>query len=232
MHQIPIDLSLFSFLDDLEFTDAGLAAHPDAAALAKPVSDLIAQCPGIVQKEREARRAVTRAAAVVAVCNDILDSLTTHLGGLVLVEAKQDRKGTFYRRFFPIPPSQFIAQSLRRQCQLTIDAMIPEMKKTPDGSPIKGLAGRMEHAAKAAIDALAARSRLMGERGACASDVQEWKEGVNRMRVALYADLLKRASENGYPRAWADTFFHPDASGATKAVEGPTPGPTPTPAKP
>jgi hypothetical protein len=38
-------------------------------------------------------------------------------------------------------------------------------------------------------------------------EVEEWKDGVHRLRLSTYAELLKVAAEKKYPRSFADAFF-------------------------
>lgn len=77
--------------------------------------EAIGEWEAISKRERTSRRAVTRAHALVAVNDQRLAELTTALGGAVLVEAKQDRKSTFFRRFFLSSPSELIRAALRKQ---------------------------------------------------------------------------------------------------------------------
>lgn len=58
-----------------------------------------------------------------------------------------------------------------------------------------------------------------GTRGLVRAEVDEWKEGVNRLRLGTYAELLKVAAEKGYGRAWADTFFRKEQRGGAEEWE-------------
>jgi hypothetical protein len=226
MRKIPPTASLLTYLDDLDYSEAALSADEEAAELASPFRDEIEAWDGVFKGERQSRRSVIRSEAVVAVRNGQLDRYTLRFGASVLGEAGGDRKGTFFRRFFSVAPSQFVRQSLRKQCERTLHVMLVELEKLEPKHPLRVHAAPLEGFAKAALAALDARSKVKAERGIAANDVDEWKEGVNALRLTTYAELLKIAAEKGYGRAWADAFFPSDAGGATEAPE-PPPAPAP-----
>jgi hypothetical protein len=64
------------------------------------------------------------------------------------------------------------------------------------------------------------------------NDVEEWKEGVNALRLTTYAELLKIAAEKGYGRAWADSFFPADAGAPDEPAAPEVPATPEVPAKP
>lgn len=227
MKKIPLSCSLLTFLEELEYTEAALAADPETSDLAAPFTEEIAGWSDVFARERVARRAVVRADAVVAVRDGQLDRHTTRFGGLALVEGGQDRKGAFFRKFFPVAPSAFIQQALRKQCERTRDVIVPEIKKLPEESPLRPFASLLLAASKAALTALDARAKVKGERAAVGSDVVEWKEGVNRLRATTHAELLKLAAEKRYPKTWADTFFRAEESAAVEEDEPSPPDPSP-----
>jgi hypothetical protein len=230
MRQIPISSSLLSFLDDLEYTEAALAADDDTHELAKPFRDEIKEWDGIFKAERESRRAVTRAEAVVAVRNAQLDAHTSQFGARVLAEGGNDRKGPFFRRFFPVAPSEFVRRPLRKQAEHTIHVMVVELGKLDKKHALRPFAASLEKLAKAALSALDARTQSKGDRGIAGHDVDEWKEGVNALRLSTYAELLKIAADVGRSRAWADAFFRSDSAVSAAATDdGPAEAAAPTP---
>jgi hypothetical protein len=129
-------------------------------------------------------------------------------------------------RWYAHCPGFVVRQSLRKQCERTLHVMLVELEKLEPKHPLRAHAAPLEGFAKAALAALDARSKVKAERGIAANDVDEWKEGVNALRLTTYAELLKIAAEKGYGRAWADAFFPSDAGGATEAPE-PPPAPAP-----
>ena len=83
MRQIPLSYGMLYFLDELEFSEAALAADEDAAGLAAPFAEAIGEWEGLFAQERATRRDVIRAEAVVAVRNERLDSLTKRFAAAV-----------------------------------------------------------------------------------------------------------------------------------------------------
>jgi hypothetical protein len=226
MRQLSLAASLSAYLDDLEYTEAALHAEPETAELAAPFHEAIAQWPDIFQRQRGAWRAIIRADAVAAVRDGQLDQTTRRFGGGVLMEAGQDRKSTFFRRFFPMAPSEFIRQGLRTQCERTRDVILPELEKLDASSPLRTFAKPLGDGVKAALAALTARSKAKGEAAIAAADVEEWKEGINQLRRSTYAELMKRAADQKYPREWPEMFFR-SASQQAGEEEADEPGTAP-----
>lgn len=233
MKQIPLSGSLLTFLDDLEFSEAAMRADPLAAELAEPFDEAIAAWRDVFQRQRAARREIVRADAVVAVRDGQLDLLTIRFGGQCLVEANQDRKSAAFRRYFPAAPSEFVRGPLRKQCERTRDVIVPELEKLPKGSSLRAFADPLLTGSKGALTALTTRVKAQGDAASVASDVTEWKEGVNRLRTTTHAELIKIAVENHLGRAWPDLFFRSaDAarSEGEDAPPAPVDPPTPSPA--
>jgi len=42
--------------------------------------------------------------------------------------------------------------------------------------------------------------------------VDEWKKGVNTLRLSTYAELLKIAAEKAYGKAWVEAFFRVESA--------------------
>jgi hypothetical protein len=207
VRKIPHSAPLLTFLDDIEYTEAALSADADAADFALPFREEIEAWEPIFKKEREGRRNAVRAEAIVAIRNAQLDSTTTEFGASALEEAGGDRKDAAFRRFFPVAPSQFIRKPLRKQCEHTLHVMIPEIHKLDPENPLRAFAAPLASLAKSALLALDARAKAKAQRSTASSDVDEWKEGVNALRITAHAELLKVAAEKGLPRSWVDSFF-------------------------
>ena len=65
----------------------------------------------------------------------------------------------------------------------------------------------LEGRAQAVLAALDARTKAKAALSSVSVEVEEWKDGVNRLRLSTYAELLKVAAEKKYPRSFADAFF-------------------------
>jgi hypothetical protein len=229
MRKIPLSAGLLTFLDSLEFTEAALSADDDAADLAPAFQEEIEGWELLFKKERIGRRGVVRADAVVAVRNAQLDDKTTRFGAAALAEAGGNRKSKGFRRFFSVAPSQFIRRALRKQADDTLNVLLGEIGKLDAQSPLKVFAQPLGDMATAAIQALDARNKAKADRTLANNDVDEWKEGVNVLRLTTYAELLKIAAEKDYGRAWADSFFQSDES---DSADGGDPASQGTPATP
>ncbi len=212
MRKLVIASSLSLYLDQLEFTEAALAAGDDTAGLALPFGEAITEWEGVAQRERASRRAVTRAEAVVSVLDQRLDELTAAFGGALLVEAKMDRKSTLFRRFFPTAPSEFVRGNLRKQCEATRDRILAELGKLDAASPLRTHDAPLRAAMEATLAAIDARAKARADRASVASDVTDWKDGINKLRTSTYAQLLKLSTESSHTKAWVEAFF-PTTSG-------------------
>jgi hypothetical protein len=215
MRQLPLSAALLTFLDELEFTEAALSADEETADLAKLFAEQIELWETTFKAERVTRRAVTRAEAVVALRNAKLDAHTTKFGASVLAESGGDRKSPFFRRFFTVAPSAFVRQPLRKQCELTLHVMAAEIGKLDKHHPLKSFASSLTGLATLALTALETRTKAKAERAVASNDVDEWKEGVNTLRLSTYAELLKIAADKAYGKAWVEAFFRVETTGGT-----------------
>lgn len=207
MRQIPLSSSLLVYLEEIEYTEAALSAHEDTKDLACPFREEIEGWEKVFKQFRDARRAIVRADAMVSVCNQALDETTTRFGHIALAEAAGDRKSTFFRRFFPIAPSELVRENLRRQCERTRDSILLELRKLPDDSPLRAFIAPLEGRLHRALDALDARGKVTAERASTVYDIEEWKEGINRLRLSTYGALLNLGAERGFGRGFAESFF-------------------------
>ena len=194
MRQIPQSAALLTFLDELEYTEAALAADTDAADLTTAFEDEIGGWEKVFKKERAGRRDVTRAEAVVAVRNAQLDSLTLRFAANVKAN---DGNGTLLARFFSTAPSRFVRKGLRDQCDKTVHVLVTELDKLGANHPLHTFSKLLGAAAKAALASLDLRNQAKGQRQSASNDVDEWKEGVNQLRLTTYAELLKIAAAKG-----------------------------------
>lgn len=207
MRKLVTSSSLSTYLDHLEFTEAALAASDHTAGLALGFGAAITEWEDVAKRERASRRAVTRAEAVVGVLDQVLDELTAAFAGQLLVEAKQDRKSTLFRRFFPTTPSDFMRGNLRNQCEVTRDRILAELGKLDASSPLRAHEAPLAAAVTATLTAIDARAKARAERASVASDVSDWKDGINKLRTSTFAELLRLSTERSHSKAWVEAFF-------------------------
>ncbi|MEP7121401.1 MAG: hypothetical protein ABJE95_10845 [Byssovorax sp.] len=225
MRKLALAASLLTFLDELEYTEAGLAADPDTSELSSAFAEEITAWGAQFTAERASRRAVTRAEAVVAVRDGQIDRLTQRFAGQALAEASGDRKAAAFKRFFPSPASELIRIALRKQCERTRDVVVAELGKVDESSVLRPYLAQFEVVVSSTFAALDVRATARGARGSASHATDEWKEGVNSLRLTTYAELVKIASEKGYPRAWAETFFRVESAVGVPGGAGEETGP-------
>jgi hypothetical protein len=209
MRKVPLSRSLLFFLEELDYSEAGLSADPDATPLASAFQDAIAEWDTLFKTERLARRNIVRADALVAVRNERLDAGTMQFGALARASAPD-----VLNRCFTTAPSQFVRRNLRKQCEMIQTVIVPEIAKLAADHSLKPFGTRLHTLADAAVTALDDRAQALGNRQSSANDVLEWKEGINALRLTTYAELLKITATQGLPKSWAESFFRPsdDAS--------------------
>lgn len=215
MRQIPLTSSLLVYLEEVEFSEGALSAHDHTKELAALFRDEILSWELMFKGYREARRAIVRADARVSVCNHDLDDATTRFSHVVLAEVAGDRKSTLFRRFFPKAPSELIRLPLRKQCEHTRDLMLKELAALPDTSRLKPFQAILAEKAKRALDALDDRAKVRAERASVAYDIEEWKDGINRLRLSTYAALLQIAAERNLGKSFAESFFRSPKAAST-----------------
>ena len=207
MRAIATNRSILHFLEHLEASEAALAADPETAELAAPFAESIQDFEGVFRKERAARRDVVRSQAVLNVSDAGLDIDTTAFGGIAFVEAGQDRRSPEFRQYFPVAPSQLIRWNLRKQCEHTVLVLVPALSKVAKTSALKPFGAKLKSRAEAVLDAMDKRAKAKAALSHVGLEVEEWKEGVNRLRLSTYAELLKIAAEKKYPKSYAEAFF-------------------------
>ncbi len=220
MRQIPTSFGLLYYLDDLEHTEAALLADDDAKILAPAFTHAIADWDGVFKKERAARRAVTRAEAVVAVRNEQLDAAT-----MTFAKVARGLAPALLDKVFTIAPGRFIRTNLRKQSEWTRDVIAVEIEKLDPLSPVFSFGQSLLALAKGALGALDNRAGVKGESAASGNDVDEWKEGINSLRLTTWTELLKIADAKGYPRSWVEAFFRRAAQEEDKEPVAPPPNP-------
>ncbi|MBK9258703.1 MAG: hypothetical protein IPM54_02580 [Polyangiaceae bacterium] len=224
MRKIALSRSLIYFLEEIEYSEAGLSADPDASSLAPAFQDALMDWETLFKKERLGRRNVVRAEALVAVRNERIDATTVQFGALARAAAPE-----LLDRCFNIAPGKFIRRNLRKQCETTKTVIVPEIAKLAPEHPCKSFGGQLDALADGAVTALDDRAKAMGNRHSSANDVLEWKEGVNALRTTTYAELLKIAVAKGLPKSWVESFFRQSDGDTESDPDTESPPSTPNP---
>ncbi|MCP4603798.1 MAG: hypothetical protein GY847_25320 [Proteobacteria bacterium] len=200
--------SMQHFYNELVYTEAALNASPYTAHLAGTCSELIDEWYDFAKKERVANQNVIRATAVLRVKDHVLDLAVREFAGVLLVQVNQNRDSTLYRRFFAIPPSKVIQQSVARQIETVESFFVPAIENLEEGHALKPYKDMMTQAASEADRASAMKVSAKASRKSMSLDMEEWKGKVNTLRMTTLGELLKIAGEQEYPRTWANRFYN------------------------
>ena len=159
MRIVGISRAILYFADHNDFSEAALSANEDTVALAPPFREATAQADAMLAKERAVHREVIRAQALLSVKDVTLDCDTTTFGAAALIQANLDRASTDFRRYFPAAPSLLIRWPLRKQCEHTLNTMVPALAKVADTSPLKPFGPLLQKRAEQAVAALEASGK-------------------------------------------------------------------------
>lgn len=220
MRKIPLSNGLLYFLEEIEYSEAALLADDDAKALAAAFTEAITEWDGMFKTERAARREVIRAEAVVAIRNEQLDATT-----ITFAKTARGLAPEVLVKVFNVAPGRFIRRALRAQSEHTINVIAVEIGKLAPENAVFAFGAKLKTLAEAALDALGNRAKVKGITATTGNDVDEWKEGINSLRLHTWTELLKTADAKGYPKSWAEAFFR--SASAEKEAEEPAPAPKP-----
>lgn len=220
MRKLALGRSLLYFLEEIEYSEAALAADPDATAFSPEFVDAIEEWQVLFKRDRAAKRDVVRAEAQVAVRNQQIDRLTIRFAATTraLAPAVMDK-------VFKVAPNVFVRSNLRKQCEKTKSVIVPFVASLEAEHPLKSFASQLDNAAGAAITALDHRVARKGDAQLIGNDVVEWKEGINALRMTTYAELLKVAAAKGYPKSWVESFFRAEGNDDDEDSQSDSPAP-------
>ena len=100
--------------------------------------------------------------------------------------------------------------------------MVPELAKADKKSPLKPFGPQLEDQAKLSLEALDDRNKARSLRATQKNEIDEWKDGVNRLRLSTYGALLDIAAQGALHRNWADGFFRTGKVADDDAEPNPT----------
>ena len=228
MWLIPIRYSMKQFEGHLVYTLTTTGVDPLTRDLAPLYEAELARWEILQKKERESTRALIKAEAEVGLRDVLLDGVTMPFGGQLFVMANRDTESVFFKTFLPTAAYRFVRRDLRTQSEHTRDVIVPGLAKLDAQHPLRTqYEVALAEAAQAALVSLDQRAKMRAARTLVKIEVDEWKEGVNRLRTTTYAELLRRSAEHNRTRSWARSFF-PAAHHASSPEEQETESPAPT----
>lgn len=200
------DQSLSRAEDEMEFTEANLAADTLTQHLAPEAADRLAKVQALRVERRARKRAETRAQARINYLNRALDALTRDFV-LLLLAAYKARDAAGYRRYFPSePPSAITRKGLENQ--LTDCVRWPEYLAAEPHAPLQALAPHFAALISAGQAAVTARADARdASRIHRLDQIEPHIADLNSYRQGLYATLLEVAVANGLEKSWPREFF-------------------------
>lgn len=196
--------------DEILFTQAALAADPDAKDLVALTESWLALINKAQATELQLRRDIANTDAARVVANARLDQACVAFGDDLLFAAGKDRGSPRFKQFFGGPVARFIRTALPRQI-----AQVRAWLSSTDEVFLKHKP-ELEKWVQAADTALIATRALALKRGENAVTKDELGSDLTRERDSLAETLAARARERNLDRAWPKTFFRVASSRASR----------------
>lgn len=192
--------------DEIIFTQAALAADPDAKDLVPLTESWLALIDKAQAAELELRREIANTDAARVVANARLDQACVAFGDDLLLAAGKDRGSPRFKQFFGGPVARFVRMALPRQI-----AQVRAWLSSTDEVFLKHKP-ELEKWVQAADAALIAARALALKRGENAVTKDELSSDLTRERDSLAETLAARARERRLDRNWPKTFFRVTSS--------------------
>lgn len=211
-----------AFESEVLFTQAALAADPEAAALGEETADWLGWVDAARAADRAFRLHEAKVDARRIVANGRLDAACVAFGRRLLGASNQDRQSPRFKRFFSKAPSVFVRQALDKQI-----ASVFGWLATNDEPTLEEFRGELTTWASSCRDAQDQTAALGPKRGENEARRAKLAEDLTRERDALHRELSELAAERGLARDWADLFFRtarrPGDGGEDEAEPGSPP---------
>lgn len=179
----------------------------EVAALRSAIDKQLARHDQLSAERRERRTAQLLANAKVKRRDVQGDGVVDLLAKDALALAGQDREAPFFKRLFPLRPSDLIKMALpgelpewRELFRRLQEAETPAELKKAHGEALKTAIANGEAALKEREDAYSAM-------GQTAARCQGFREDVDRVLAGIEAALLTLEHKRRLPGTWADSFF-------------------------
>ena len=211
------DSSLTFFLDEAIYTHARAKAHPLAVAYAADFDNFFVNWKIVNEQEINFHTAIVQCNALIAACDDELDSLVDAVQQAVLLETKNDRKAPLFFLYFGAKrPHELKRPVLGGQLE-TMRGWIPSLLASSN-PVLAALGAKVAHKVAAADVAVASQAkaeqqnrdfRTIGARKALL-------DSLNAIRKAIYGKLSELPHANPaqhLPATFAEPFFRHDSSG-------------------
>jgi hypothetical protein len=209
----PDQMSLFSLWIEIVHTEVRLAARPSTEDLAPPLTGILERMAAVEQAQRGVMLARMRADARVMVVDQDLDRWTRKLDKELDYILDDKTSHPRYRKYFKGTMKAVVHLGLRSQLAVVREWGAALVGEAEDA--LKALGAALGGLITAGDGAVAARQQAaLGHSKQRIDEIIPLFEDVNAARMSIYAELLKRATDAGERREWAEAFFvHRSAGG-------------------
>ena len=209
MAQVKDNLGLISFFGALIFTESALLAGEGTAALAGPVTGLVAGFEGLHAEELAEEREAQQVLARMRIGDLYVDRRLRGLQVDLLAEVKQERGKLAYKQMFGEGIAEVIKYGLDRQVveARRILALLEGKDAPYSAALVKAHAPALKEAIELGDQILKERDAHAVKQAHLRIKLQAWKADCNTVFLAVEGELLKLASAQGEKRAWTKNFF-------------------------
>ncbi len=211
------DSSLTFLLDEAIYTHARAKAHPLAVALAADFDNFFVDWKIVNEQEINFHTSIIQHNALIAACDDELDSLVDAVQQAVLLETKNDRKAPLFLLYFGAKrPHELKRPVLGGQLE-TMRGWISSLLAS--SNPVLGSLGAKVGQKVAAADAAVASQAKAEQQNRDFRTIGARKallDSLNALRKAIYGKLseLPHATPAEHlPATFAEPFFRHDSGG-------------------
>lgn len=217
MKLIPESFSMDYFCGDLIYTEAALQASSLTSHLTEGVVNLIGRHESLQAKHKQTIREQAKISASLNAADFNLDTALKQFGLDLLSAVKGDRNNICYKKYFKMSPSMTSRLPMNDEIK-EVERIINELS-TEQNENIKAHKTALENTKEELKKWIENSKTWSIATSSNMSEIIQWKNDVNRMRVGVYGELLTIASENHLPKSWANTFFKQSATHSQRNEE-------------
>lgn len=201
-HDEPLD----SVWEDIVYTEARLLSDTLTRDLAPTHTELLAALEPVRAGQYAVWRGEIAAQAKMDTINYSLDRFTEGFGLTLFTAEKGKRKGARWKRYFPTSVSDTVRLALARQIN-KVRGWPASLKSEPEPE-LKAAAPEFARFITEGDAAVQGRFDAAGKRNDHrVREIVGLIDDANAVRLNVLGRLLQRASKNGLPKEWAESFF-------------------------
>lgn len=215
MKIISTKFSAEAFWEDLVYTEASINANKLTSHMVPNIINTLGRYETIDSNMKKAVRDKAKAWANVTAADFDADMAIKNFSLNLLSSINGNRDSEIYKKYFKISPSLM--------ARLPIIDEIKEMERISNelskesNDKLKAHAQNLDKTSAALKQSIEEQKKVEINVSSLNNDMMQWKNDVNRLRLGLYGELLTIASNNNFPKWWAEGFFKPAPSSAHKS---------------